>query len=326
VYGQAQNWRMNAGFANEAGGQSMSVMARPVTLADYERTAVSFNFTGNRVGDDLGTLTLAENTTIRTDRGGNVSLSAGKQVNVLGDITTPSGNINIRVNDTDPDLPLDQTQAVFIGENAYLSAAGTSVVLPGSQPKLLKTQIFDAGTIKINERENASELLKAATIIKEGAVLDVSGSSVVRDSETVKGFVTETLHGDAGTISISGTGALLVDGDFKAAASGTGRDGTLNLTYNARLGSDFSPVVNGTETVVLTNNKQLSATGFNQGDAVKDGSSTAFAKAQLSAEQIEQGGFANVNVKSFLNTPSTNDKIEYCGQLDPRNTYPARAK
>jgi filamentous hemagglutinin len=316
VYGQAQNWRMNAGFANETGGQSMSVMARPVTLADYERTAISFNFTGNRVGDDLGTLTLAENTTIRTDRGGNVSLSAGKQVNVLGDITTPSGNINIRVNDTDPDLPLDQTQAVFIGENAYLSAAGTSVTLPGSQPKLLKTQIFDAGTIKINERENASELLKAATIIKEGAVLDVSGASVVRDTQTVKGFVRETLHGDAGTISISGTGALLVDGSFKAAASGTGRDGTLNLTYNARLGSDFSPVVNGTETVVLTNSKQLSATNFNQGDVVKDGISTVFVKAQLSAEQIEQGGFANVNVKSFLNTPSTNDKIELADGFD----------
>ena len=314
IYGQAQNWRMNAGFLNKTGGQSMSVMARPVTLADYERTAVSFNFTGNRVGEDLGTLTLAENTTIRTDRGGNVSLSAAKQVNVLGDISTPSGNINIRVNDIDPDLPLDQTQAVYIGEKAYLSAAGTTVTLPGSQPKLLKTQVFNAGTITINERQ--SPLETGATIIKQGAVLDVSGASVVRDTQTVNGYVRETLHGDAGTISITGTGALLMDGDFKATASGTGRDGTLNLIYDSRVGNDQSTVVAGTETFRLTNNKQLSATNFNQGDAVKDGISTAFVKAQLSAEQIEQGGFANVHVKSFLNQPSANDKIELADGFD----------
>jgi filamentous hemagglutinin len=318
VYGQAQNWRMNAGFLNKTGGQSMSVMAKPVTLEDYAREAVSFTFTGSRIGNDFGSVTLAENTNIRTDRGGSVSLIGNKQVNVLGDITTPSGNIDIRIADIDTDLPADQTQAVYIGEKAYLSAAGTTVTLPGSQPKLLKTQVYDAGTIKINERPTDSGIIKGATIIKQGAVLDVSGTSVVRDTQTVNGYVRETLHGDAGTISISGTGALLVDGDFKAAATGTGRDGTLNLTYNARVGNDFSPVANGTETVVLTNNRQLSATNFNQGDAVKDdfGTNTQFVKAQLSAEQIEQGGFANVSVKSFLNTPNANDKIELADGFD----------
>lgn len=312
VYGVAQNWQMNAGYLNQSGGQTISAVAKPIVQIDYLREAVSLDFTANRVGDNLGTLTLAENTTLRTDRGGSVSLSAGKQVNVLGDIVTPSGHINIRINDTDTTLPDDQTQAVYIGERAYLSAAGTTATLPGSREKLLKTQVFDAGTIKINERENASDPLKGATIIKQGAVLDVSGASVVNDTKTVKGYVRETLYGDAGTISLNGTGALLVDGDFKASASGTGRDGTLNVVYNGRLTNDFSSVVTGTETVVLTNDKQLSAAGFTMGDAIKDGSgiSAPYAKAQLSAEQIEQGGFANVSVKSFLNTASANDKIE----------------
>lgn len=312
VYGVAQNWYINSGYLNQVGGQPMSKVAKTIVQADYLREAVSLDFTANRVGDDLGTLNLAENTTLRTDRGGSVSLSAGKQVNVLGDITTPSGNISIRINDIDTELPADQTQAVFIGENAYLSAAGTTVTLPDSQPKLLKNKVYNAGTIRINERENTSEPLKGATIIKEGAVLDVSGVSIANDTKTLDGFVRETLHGDAGTISISGTGALLVDGDFKAAANGTGRDGSLSLTYNGRLGNDFSPLASGTETVLLTNNKQLGATNFSQGDAIKDdfGTNTQYLKAQLSAEQIEQGGFANVSVKSFLNTPSTNDRIE----------------
>lgn len=313
VYGVAQNWQLNSGFLNQVGGQPMSNVARTIVKADHLREAVSLDFTANRVGDNLGTLNLAENTTLRTDRGGSVALSAGKQVNVLGDITTPSGNINIRINDVDPELPADQTQAVFIGEKAYLSAKGTTVTLPGSQPKLLKNKVFDAGSIRINERENSSEPLKGATIIKEGAVLDVSGVSIANDTQTINGFVRETLHGDAGSISISGTGALLIDGSFKAAANGTGRDGSLSLTYNGRLGNDFSPQVTGTETVLLTNTKQLSATGFNQGDAIKDDfvTNTQYLKAQLSADQIEQGGFANVSVKSFLTTPSATDRIEF---------------
>lgn len=312
VYGVAQNWYINSGYLNQVGGQSMSKVAKTIVQADYLREAVSLDFTANRVGDNLGTLNLAENTTLRTDRGGSVSLSAGKQVSVLGDITTPSGDISIRINDIDTELPADQTQAVFIGENAYLSAAGTTVTLPGSQPKLLKNKVYNAGSIRINERENTSEPLKGATIIKEGAVLDVSGVSIANDTKTLNGFVRETLHGDAGTISISGTGALLVDGDFKAAANGAGRDGSLSLTYNGRLGNDFSPVASGTETVLLTNDKQLSAASFSQGDAIKDdfGTNTQYLKAQLSADQIEQGGFANVSVKSFLNTSGANDRIE----------------
>jgi len=313
VYGLAQNWQMNSNYLNQVSGQSMSNVTRTLVKADFQREAVSLDFTGNRVGDNLGTLNLAENTTLRTDRGGSVSLSAGKQVNVLGDITTPSGDISIRINDIDTELPADQTQAVFVGENAYLSAKGTTVTLPDSQPQLLKTKVYNAGTIRINERVNASEPLKGATIIKDGAVLDVSGASILTDTPTLSGRpLRETLYGDAGTISISGTGALLVDGDFKAAASGTGRDGSLNLTYNGRLVSDFSPITSGTETVLLTNNKQLSAANFTQGDAIKDdfGTNTEYLKAQLSAEQIEQGGFANVSVKSFLNTPGANDRIE----------------
>lgn len=313
VYGLAQNWQMNSNYLNQVSGQSMSNVTRTLVKADFQREAVSLDFTGNRVGDNLGTLNLAENTTLRTDRGGSVSLSAGKQVNVLGDITTPSGDITIRINDIDTELPADQTQAVFIGEKAYLNAAGTTVTLPDSQPQLLKTKVSNAGTIRINERVNASEPLKGATIIKDGAILDVSGASILTDTPTLSGKpLRETLYGDAGNISISGTGALLVDGDFKAAANGTGRDGSLNLTYNGRLVSDFSSIASGTETVLLTNNKELSAANFTQGDAIKDdfGTNTEYLKAQLSAEQIEQGGFANVSVKSFLNTPGANDRIE----------------
>jgi len=295
IYASAQTWRMNSGFANEAGGQPLPLVASTVVQPDTTRKPVSLGFTADKLG---GVLTLAENTTLRTDRGGSVNLAAGKQVNVLGDITTPSGNINIKINDGDITLPEDLTQAVFIGEKATLSASGSSLILPDSQSNLLKTQVFNAGAIKINQPSNSTDVQKGAVVIKDGAVLDVSGTSIVNDTKTDTGFVRETLHGDAGTISIRGVGGLLLDGDFKGAASGTGRDGTLDLTLS-----------NGA--FAITQQKQLAAEGLSAGGALTAND----ARAQLSSEQVENAGFANLNVKSFVNG-GVQDSIELADGVD----------
>ncbi|MES2579525.1 MAG: filamentous hemagglutinin family protein [Pseudomonadota bacterium] len=310
IYAAAQTWQMNPNFANEVGGQAMSTVASAVVLPEYTRQAVSLNFSADELG---GVLTLAENTTLRTDRGGNVSLSAGKQVNVLGDISTPSGNIDIRINDVDVTLPQDATQAVFIGEKSVLSARGTTLTLPDSQADLLHTQVFNAGTIKINQAVKETEIQKGALIIKNGAVLDVSGTSVVNDVNTVRGYERTTLHGDAGSITLTGVGSMLLDGDFKGAASGSGRDGSLNLIFAAQ---EFSPEThpenlypNGSGTFTVSQQKKLQADSFNIGDAIKtvltdpnapiNNSDTAYLKAQVSAQQIAEGDFANVKIKSY---------------------------
>ncbi|MDO9151105.1 MAG: filamentous hemagglutinin, partial [Methylotenera sp.] len=129
IYATAQTLRMNAGFASQASGQPMALVTAPVIQPDTTRKPVSLSFSADKLG---GVLTLAENTTLRADRGGSVSLAAGKQVNVLGDITTPSGTINISINDKDGSLAFDPTQAVFIGEKSTLSAIGSSITLPDS--------------------------------------------------------------------------------------------------------------------------------------------------------------------------------------------------
>lgn len=327
VYGVAKNWDMQSGFTNFSGGQAMSLVAKPIIKADYARSAVSFDFASERFGEDLGTLNLAENTTLRTDRGGSVTLAAGKQVNVLGDITTPSGHISIRNNDTDIDLAEDTTQAVYIGEKAYLNAAGTVVALPSASAKIAQKQVFNAGSISINAREGGADTQKGAVIIKQGAVLDVSGVSAVNDVKTIKGqFIQETQHGDAGSVSIVGTSAMLLDGSFRATANGTGRDGSLDLVFNAKPNSSNASLPAGTGTFVVTNNQQLTAAGFNVGDAYKTLNNqtnpaevigdTQYLKAQISAAQIEEGGFANVRIKSFLDQAGTQDRIELANGLD----------
>lgn len=255
---------MNTGFANQASGQPISAVSSLIEEPDASRKPVSLSFSAGKLG---GVLTLAENTTLRTGRGGSVSLDAGKQVNVLGDITTPSGTINLKITE-DAQQSENLPQTIFIGENAILSAAGSSVTLPDSQSNLLKTQVFNAGSININQ---PSSIQNGAVVIKNGAVLDVSGASIENDTKTATGYVRETLHGDAGTISIKAVGSLLLDGDFKAAATGTGRNGTLDLVSTA-------------PTFTISQEKQLVADNFSAGDSL----TTDGAKAQISAEQIKK--------------------------------------
>jgi filamentous hemagglutinin len=305
LYAQQSSWRMGADFANQAGGQSMSLVASPSLQPESTRQPVGLSFSASKVG---GTLTLAENTTIRTDRGGSVSLAAGNQVNVLGDIVTPSGAIDIKISDKDGSLLYNPAQAIFIGNDATLSARGSSVTLPDSQQNLLKTQVFNAGTISIDAP-------KGAVVMKEGAVLDVSGTSVVTDTRTLDGYTRETLYGDAGTIKVSASDGLLLDGTFKGASIGTGRGGSLELGFTNTLLESGSAALAGNREFTITEHKELQAQNFVVGDTLKNASGetyTAFSSdtvhAQISADQVEQGGFSNFKVKSFLGSTSTGAK------------------
>lgn len=319
IVASAQTWRFNSAFANEAGGQEMSAVATPVLETENLRTPVSVKLSAYDLG---GTLNLSENMTIVTDRGGSVSLAAGKQVNVLGDIITPSGNINLAINDRDTENtdrpPFDARQAIFIGEKSTLSATGTSIRLPDSKENLLKTQVFNAGKISIDAP-------KGAVVIKEGAVLDVSGTSIVNDTKTITGFNRETLHGDAGTIKIGASDGLLLDGTFKGDASGTGRAGTLELGFTDTQLISGGPILTGNREFTVTQQKQLQAQNFVKGDTLKRPNGLAFnrnatdtIKGQISAEQIAEGGFANVKIKSFLGQTSSiaKDSIQLADKVD----------
>ena len=329
VYAAAETWQFNAGFTNKAGTPTLASVANTAVQPETTRKPVSLTFTANITPDRLGgVLTLAENTTIRTDRGGSVSLAAGKQVNVLGDITTPSGTINIRLNDSDLNVDEDPTQTVFIGEKSILSALGSTLTLPGSQDDLLKTQVFNAGTININQSPPET-VQKGAVIIKQGALLDVSGAAITNDVQTATGFSRTTLHGDAGTINLTGIGSLLIDGDLKGAATGTGRDGTLNLSLAPQEFNLTNAYPNDSGSFVITQQKVLQATSLNTGGAIKptiadaevpSETDTALLKAQISAQQITEGGFANLSVKSFRSNVTPASVIEMADGLDLKLT------
>lgn len=314
LYASQQNWRMNSGFLNFSSGRDMANVATPVTLPSFSRQASSLWFESasspsEEAVSNLGAVSLASNTKLLTDKGGRVTMLAGKQVNVLGDIITPSGQISLGINDVSSDIEEMPNQMVFIGSTANLSARGSIVTMPDSRANFLNNQIVAAGSININPRQ--ASLLKGAVVVKEGATIDVSGVAVANDTKTSQGIVRETLFGNAGTININGTSSSLLDGTLLAMASGSGRDGSLNILFNPIPFSSQQAFPNNSGQFLLTQNKQLSANGVNVGDALKNNTLTATIEAtsklkgQISVAQIAEAGFANVSIKTYLDTPST---------------------
>ncbi|KQT33937.1 filamentous haemagglutinin family protein [Methylophilus sp. Leaf414] len=322
VYGVAQNLQVKSGFNTATSADNIFSVTRLITRPDYLRQAVSFDFATYRAGDDLGVLTVHENAHIKTDVGGDVQLSAGKQVNVLGDITAKGGDITLRINDEDPALPEDSSQMVFVGSNSTLDVSGSSFLLPNSRTGLEQNQIVNAGSITIN---SATDEQKGAVVIKQGALLNVSAANVATRTLTNRGYITETLYGDAGEISLYGYGSLLVDGKLSGQAQGTGRGGSLNMFFESvpYPADDFSTMyVNGSGRFHVTNDLQLLTTNIQAGDALKDSapvtsSSGQLQRAQISAAQIESGGFDNVRIGTFdRNATAETSQMLLAGNLD----------
>lgn len=327
IYGVAQNLQIKSGFANASSADSVLGVTRLTTLPDYARQAVSFDFTSQIVGNDLGVLTVHENAHIMTDPLGNIELYAGKQVNVLGDLTAHGGYINLSINDVDPVLPEDASQMVFVDSQAKLDTSGTVIALPNTSAGIAQNKVVNGGTIDFNYIKDSNAALpaniKGAIVVKQGAILDVSGTNAVTKTLTNRGYVTETLYGDAGAINLYGFGSLLVDGTLSGHAAGTGRGGNLNMVFEGVLYDGIS-YINDSGRFWVTNNQEVLTSNIQAGDALKNLSvpvtptTGQLQRAQISAAQIESGGFDNVRLGSYNQTTVSdpNTRLVLAGDLD----------
>jgi filamentous hemagglutinin len=302
-----QSLRDDNGLINQKNSQSITDVA-PIWLApDFTRPATSISLATTNNDKKL---TLNENATIRTDVGGKVSLSAETKMEILGKIDTPAGDINLNIN-ANPDFTnYSPSNGIFIGENAHLTAKGVYRTLP-SNNGLLNAEVLNGGNINISGANATNDSGVGTVVLKEGAILDVSGAAGQVDAVLQSGIQRETQYGDAGSINISARDGLLLDGDFKAQALGTGRNGNLSLTLDTNPIADAiinQPTV-GT-TFNITQSKQLLANGLNAGDPVLPEALTRpqinaiEGVAQVSADQIAQGGFDHVIINN-----SFGDKI-----------------
>lgn len=269
-------------------GSSMSDVADQVMRPDATRAPASISLVSN------GALTVMENATIRTDApgssdiaGGSISLSSTGQMTILGDLIAPAGSISAAVTGQLERYEYDSTLSLYVGEHATLNAAGVYAVTPSNSGGRIDAAVLDAGTISLDGGN------RAVVVLKEGSLLDVSGISGAVDVDGARGFSRETHDGAAGSISISARNGIAMDGDLRAAATGTGKDGTLALSMTG--GDDTSSGKghpNGERVIRVTQENMLIADGVVAGGSV----AALTGGAVISAEQLASGGFGSLTL------------------------------
>lgn len=292
IHPQAQTLVARAGVGMLASGTAMDEVAKLDLPASQLRSPVSASFSAG------GDLTLTSNAAVRTDAPtsssgtkGAISLTAGGQLSILGDLIAPTGTISATISGSTSNFDYDNTLSLFVGETAKLLATGRYVVAPSNGSGLLDAEVLNGGSIALSGGE------RGVVVLKEGSLLDVSGVSGEADVAGSSGYTRQTLDGAAGSIGISARNGMVLDGDLQANASGTGEGGALTLaikgSQETREGSTHP---NGERVLTVTQDKTRRATGQQAGDALDD----VIGEGGISAEQIADGGFDRLTLSVDL--------------------------
>lgn len=273
--------KLNTDHRTQISGKNINEVTQKIKPAQTQAGSVSIN--------SKGSLTIAENATISTGMpasgsAGAIELQSTEQMNILGDLVAPAGTITASIEGRTVGS-FDPTLSLFVGEHALLSAAGQYVVSP-SNNTLLNAKVLDAGNITLKGGQDA------AVIAKEGSVMDVSGASGQTDVELAFGIERQTRFGAAGNIDISARNGILLDGDMRASAVGTGYDGSLALSFSGQ--SDSLGAYPENRFIALTQNKQNLAKNINAGDNLV--AVTGEAVIAVSAKQINDAGFGSLSL------------------------------
>lgn len=310
-------------------GSDLNTLTSTTSLAGRMRTPASLAVVA---GDHL---TLQSNASIITDvpvsqsgTRGNVSLTSKGQMTILGDITTPGGDIKLTIDAipdsgdlTLPNSSFDPTLSLFLGETATLSARAQYIKPPTSDGNLRTAFVTNAGNISLSAGNGV-------LITKEGSLIDVSGASGKVDLPVSGGYSRQSVAGSAGVVSLSGRDGVALDGTLMGNPSGSGEGGTLNVTLGGKnaagIENDISSPLyftSGTRVLTVTNSKELIASNntaggsnanlINTSNSSTEPLTTAQGVGQISAEQIHQGGFDNVSLKVDNVSATTGDAIHF---------------
>ncbi|MCB5188723.1 filamentous hemagglutinin family protein [Methylobacillus caricis] len=295
IHPKMQTLMMSSGYSGKASGTSMAEVAKAVLLPEGQRGPSSVSFSAVGDGTSLANLTVLRNTIIRTDapditgRVGSIALEASHQLTLMGSLLAPAGDISLKLSGDVDQVPYDNQQSIWIGDQSVISVTGSYVRPVATAPTLASAKVLDGGSITIDAQ-------KGFVVAAEGSLMDVSGTSGAVDVNTGRGMQRQILDGGAGTISISARDGMILNGDFRAGANGTGEAGTLKIALTGDLkGTTQSPShPTGERVLTVTSDKQVVGNGLQARDSL-----AAFeGKAQISTEQMNAGRFDHVSLES----------------------------
>ncbi|MCB5186042.1 filamentous hemagglutinin family protein [Methylobacillus gramineus] len=295
IHPKMQALMMSSGYSSKVSGTSMAEVSKVVLLPEGQRGPASVSFSALGDATSLANLTVLRNTIIRTDapditgRVGAIALEASRQLTMMGSLLAPAGNISLKLSGDVDQVPYDNQQSIWIGDQSVISVKGSYVRPVATAPTLASAKVLDGGNITVDAH-------KGFVVAEEGSLMDVSGTSGAVDVNTGRGLQRQLLDGGAGTVSITARDGMILDGNFLAGANGAGEAGTLKIALTGDLkGTTQTPGhPSGERVLTVTTDKQLLATGLQ----ARDNLAAFEGKAQMSTEQINAGQFDHVSLES----------------------------
>lgn len=309
VQPKVAQWQVRARLLNAATGSRLADNVTSVVQADNLAPRRSLALRASGFDDQAGTgsLLLAQGAEINVGPRGSVTLTGGHALEVDGTVRAPGGSITTQLTvgsgRLDPDALNVGTYR--FGATALLDVSGSTVlsatnignqrfgaVLEGGSIQVQAPTTLVATTPLVFEREVGAdgEVLRQATLKANGAqdVLDVR----TQNSQGRVSVQRSLVASNGGSISVNaGAQGAVMGVALQAAAGGQGaQGGTLSASINDGLSTRFPDAT-----------LQIQ-------QAAAPVTPTPGGKLVLSADMVQQGGFANVNLKS-------SDKIETVGQV-----------
>ncbi|HCE67621.1 MAG: hypothetical protein A2X82_01505 [Geobacteraceae bacterium GWC2_55_20] len=252
----------------------------------------------------LGALEINANTAIKTDsdagitlRPGGSYIARGRRIEFLGSVTTAGGTVEMT---TRPNItsfekidggnnPLyngDLRETIFLGDQSRISTAGEQIdnsTLGLSTLEMRKGGFTSGGSISLLQLSVAggsdgvlTRNNENSVVIKDGALLDVSGGYLIDEKGTVSG-------GDAGSLTVKSP-TISLGGDLRG-FSLPGKDGG-ELVLHAQ------------EVQVAVQGRQLAA-GFGMDDVIPD--DYPVGKLVLGADRFKNSGFSRISLSATNN-------------------------
>ncbi len=233
---RASNWVATADMRDVATGTRPASFLQEALLPDSLRRPVNLTLTANSpFAVPFGDLTIGAGARIDVDPRANVTLQAGRNLDVQGSIRAPGGNISLALASASAVTePVSGT--LRVGERAVIDASGTVVLkVPDGGPP--RGEVVAGGGIGIVSGSGATAL--AQVDVRPGSVLAADGASarlavdIVTPASAVSTEV-RTLASEGGSISITATngGASLAGTMHARGGDDTTAGGRFTLSLN----------------------------------------------------------------------------------------------
>ena len=295
-----QNLVLNGNYQFKASSGNILPLSTAQVLRSDLRKPTSIALSAS--SQFFGNLAAAPGSAISTDPGGEIALSAGRQLTVDGELNAPAGRIALTMlgdplGDEDLSIGFRPGQSIWLGTQARLFSQGAAqIVLDGL---LHRTgQVMRAGEIDIVAN-------KGYIVAQPGSVIDASAVSATLDVPELSGnhvvYSPREVSGGAGSIKFRAREGLLVDATLRAAAGSVpgSAGGELSVVLDRQerpSGTVAASYPRGPQEIRIASSGTSVPLVLRPGDPL---SVAAFnGKALVTAQRIAAAGFDSVTLKS----------------------------